>query len=432
MKNGKKKPIALGVLLLLAGSAAALLSMQPEIAPISPLQTPSFSAQSIARGKTLAALGDCAVCHTRKGGATNSGGLAMESPFGTIYTSNITPDMDSGIGAWSYPAFERAMRHGIDRQGNYLYPAFPYTAFTHTNDQDLQDLYAYLMSQPRVSYQPPQTSLRFPFNIRRGMAAWNWLYLQPGELTPNPQRDAQWNRGAYLAESLGHCSACHSPRNFAAAEKTGRDRLAGGMAEGWTAPALNGSSPAPVAWDTPQLMRYLRHGFSAEHGVATGPMGPVIAGGLSQLPDEDLQALASWLSSFQPPKTQQAAALTAAADQRSERLDAPGARQYSGSCMACHSQQKGPQLAGVRPSLALNSNLYLGEPDNLIRIVLDGIDHPASDNLGTMPGFRHQLNDSQIAMLLNWLRTEFAGQTPWQGLQDKVAEIREQSAGESE
>ncbi|WWJ87991.1 molybdopterin cofactor-binding domain-containing protein [Erwinia aphidicola] len=217
----QKKPIALGVLLLLAGSAAALLSMQPEIAPISPLQTPSFSAQSIARGKTLAALGDCAVCHTRNGGATNSGGLAMESPFGTIYTSNITPDMDSGIGAWSYPAFERAMRHGIDRQGNYLYPAFPYTAFTHTNDQDLRDLYAYLMSQPRVSYQPPQTSLRFPFNIRQGMAAWNWLYLQPGALPPNPQQDAQWNRGAYLAESLGHCSACHSPRNFAAAEKPG-------------------------------------------------------------------------------------------------------------------------------------------------------------------------------------------------------------------
>jgi len=409
--------------------AVAIFSLQPEIAPISPPDAAQFSAGSISRGKTLAALGDCSACHTRPGGVTNSGGLAMDTPFGTIYTSNITPDLTSGIGSWSYPAFRRAMRYGIDRRGHYLYPAFPYTSFTQVSNDDLQDLYAFLMTQPAVSYRPPETRLSFPFSIRQGMAAWNWLFLRPGENTPDPQQSAMWNRGAYLAGGLGHCSACHSPRNLAAAEKHGSDALSGGVAEGWIAPALNDRSPAPVAWDEVQLQRYLRTGYSPEHGVAAGPMGPVIAGGLSQQSDEDLQALAHWLVSFQPPTVSQADELTARAEQRSQRLDSAGARLYSGSCMVCHSQQKGPQLLGVRPSLALNSNLYTATPDNLIRIVLDGISHPATRDLGTMPGFRHQLSDHQIATLLNWLRTDFAGQTPWIDLEKKVADIRQQDHG---
>lgn len=428
IRKNKWLRISGGIVLALA-VAVALFSLQPEIAPIAPPDATQFSAASIKRGKTLAALGDCSACHTRPGGVTNSGGLAMDTPFGTIYTSNITPDVTSGIGNWSYPAFRRAMRYGIDRRGHYLYPAFPYTSFTQTSNDDLQDLYAFLMTQPAVSYHPPETRLSFPFRIRQGMAAWNWLFLQPGEREPDPQQSALWNRGAYLAGGLGHCSACHSPRNLAAAEKQGRDALSGGIAEGWFAPALNGHSPAPVAWDQAQLKRYLRTGFSPEHGVAAGPMGPVIAGGLSQQSDEDLEALAHWLVSFQPATTAQADVLTARAERRSQQLDSAGARQYSGSCMVCHSQQKGPQLLGVRPSLALNSNLYTATPDNLIRIVLDGISHPAAPDLGTMPGFRHQLSDSQIATLLNWLRTDFAGQTPWSDLERKVADMRQQNQG---
>ncbi|WP_455816597.1 c-type cytochrome [Pseudomonas cerasi] len=428
IRQNKGWRISGGTVLVIA-VAVALFSLQPEIPPISPPEASQFSAESISRGKILAALGDCSACHTRPGGVTNSGGLGMDTPFGTIYTSNITPDLSSGIGNWSYPAFRRAMRYGIDRRGHYLYPAFPYSAFTQTSNDDLQDLYAFLMTQPAVSYRPPQTQLSFPFSIRQGMSAWNWLFLQPGERAPDPQQSAQWNRGAYLAGGLGHCSACHSPRNLAAAEKQGSDAFSGGVAEGWNAPALNNHFPSSVAWDKEQLQRYLRTGYSPEHGVAAGPMGPVIAGGLSQQSDADLEALAYWLVSFQPASTAQVDELNARAERRSQRQDSAGARQYAGSCMVCHSQQRGPQLLGVRPSLALNSNLYTATPDNLIRIVLDGINHPATGDLGTMPGFRHQLTNSQIATLLNWLRTEFAGQTPWTGLENKVADIRQQNQG---
>lgn len=415
-----------GTVVLAAVVIAALFSLQPEITPIDPPETIQFSAASIARGKTLAALGDCSACHTRAGGEPNSGGLAMDTPFGTIYTSNITPDADNGIGRWSYPAFLRAMRYGIDRRGHYLYPAFPYTAFTHTSNEDLQDLYAFLMSQPAVSYRVPETRLSFPFNIRQGMAAWNWLFLHPGERTPDPEHSAVWNRGAYLAEGLGHCSACHSPRNLAAAEKQGDAALSGGVAEGWVAPALNARSPAPVVWDESQFQHYLRTGFSPEHGIAAGPMGPVISAGLVHQSEEDIRALAHWLMSFKSPASGQAATLVALAARRGQRQDSAGARQYAGSCMACHAQQKGPHLYGVRPQLVLNSNLYTDSPENLIHIVLDGIDHPATAGLGTMPGFRHQLSDQQIATLLNWLRTDLAGQAPWKELERKVAEIRQQ------
>ena len=416
-----------GAIVLAVAVTVGLLCLQPEIAPIVPPAATQFSADSIARGKTLAALGDCSACHTRSGGVPNSGGLAMKTPFGTIYTSNITPDAVNGIGSWSYPAFLRAMRYGIDRRGNYLYPAFPYTAFTHSSNEDLQDLYAFLMSQPAVSYQVPQTRMTFPFNIRLGLAAWNWMFLHPGEREPDPEHDAMWNRGAYLAEGLGHCGACHSPRNLAAAEKEGNDALAGGIAEGWTAPALNALSPAPVSWNEAQLKRYFRTGYSPEHGVAAGPMGPVISVGLSRQSDRDLKALAHWLVSFQHPAPTQPAALESDAEQQSLNLGSAGARQFSGSCMACHSSQKGPRMVGVRPSLVLNSNLYSDTPDNLIRIVLDGITHPANPDLGSMPGFRHQLNDRQIATLLNWLRTELARQRPWGNLEHKVADMRQQS-----
>ncbi len=202
--------------------AGVVASWQPEIAPLSADATHSFSEAQIARGKTLADLGDCAVCHTRSGGERNAGGLAMAIPFGTIYTTNITPDVETGIGSWSYAAFERAMRHGVDRRAATFIRRFP-TAFTRTSDDDLLALYAYLMSQPPVNYRPPATDLHFPFNIRQGIFAWNLLFLTPGAMQENPAQSAAWNRGAYLAEGLGHCSACHSPRNVLFGEKTGGD-----------------------------------------------------------------------------------------------------------------------------------------------------------------------------------------------------------------
>ncbi len=318
---------ALAVAIIVA--VGGIATWQPEMVQTELLDTHNFSQAQIEKGEHLAALGDCAVCHTRPGGERNTGGLAMEIPFGTIYTSNITPDLETGIGRWSYPAFERAMRHGVDRQGNYLYPAFPYTAFTRTSDEDLKALYAYLMTQPAVHYQPPKTSLHFPFNIRQGIVTWNWLYLTPGAMQPDASQSKEWNRGAYLTEGLGHCSACHSPRNFLFGEQGGSKHLSGGVAEGWTAPALTANAQLPLAWSQRDVLTFMQTGYSANHGVAAGPMAPVIEEGLSQLPPEDLQAIATYLSSFHPQEKSlpgKAAEISRLAEQSVEPLSSQGAR----------------------------------------------------------------------------------------------------------
>nr|WP_314420862.1 cytochrome c [uncultured Erwinia sp.] len=427
MNRWKKRTLSLFALVLATGATVLIFSLQPEIVPIAPPQASQFSAEQVARGKMLAALGDCSVCHTRAGGQRDAGGMMFETQFGTIYSSNITPDVETGIGNWSYPAFKRAMRYGINREGHYLYPAFPYTSFTIARDDDLQDLYAWLMTQPAVKNRPPRTELHFPFNIRQGMFAWNWLFLKPGPVPANPQQSEEWNRGAYLGEGLGHCSACHSPRNLAGAEKGGHHHLSGGNAEGWNVPALNARSPAPIPWNHQQLVQYMRQGYAPSHGVAAGPMAPVIAEGLSQLPDKDLQAIATWLASFQPSWPDHSSEVSRQAEQQMMLADSPGARQFAGSCMACHAQNTGPKLYGVRPSLMLNSNLYNDSPDNLIRLVLDGIQHPATPALGSMPGFRYQLDDRQIAVLLNYLRTDLAQRASWPDLPHRVQLIRQQT-----
>jgi len=201
------------------GVAAAMLPWR-SIAPIARPDPSTYSAATIARGQLLAALGDCAVCHTEvNGGAINAGGRAIETPFGTIYSTNITPDPETGIGAWSYPAFERAMREGIHRDGRHLYPAFPYPHFAKTTDADLQALYAYLMAQTPVRADAPENTLAFPFNLRPLMAGWNALFHRADVFEADPTKPAMWNRGAYLVEGLGHCGACHSPRNALGAEK---------------------------------------------------------------------------------------------------------------------------------------------------------------------------------------------------------------------
>src|SRR5689334_9894944 len=202
------------------GVGAALLPGRA-IAPIARPDPSVYSAATIARGQQLAALGNCAECHTTLNGALNAGGRALETPFGTIYSTNITPDVETGIGAWSFPAFERAMRDGLHRDGRQLYPAFPYTHFARTSDADMQALYAYLMAQPAVRTTAPANTLAFPFNLRPLLAGWNALFHQANEFKPDPAKSEVWNRGAYLVESLGHCSGCHSPRNALGAEQRG-------------------------------------------------------------------------------------------------------------------------------------------------------------------------------------------------------------------
>ena len=409
-----------GALAGAVGMAATALPWRPAYAPARP-DPAAFSAATIERGRQLAGLGACAACPTGSELARFGGGLALDTPFGRIWSTNISPSPEAGIGAWSYPAFERAMRDGISRDGHHLYPAHPYTSFAGSTDADLQALYAYLMAQPAVDAAPPATRLPFPFRIRPLMAAWNALFLRRGEWRADPARTAEWNRGAYLVETLGHCSACHSPRNALGAEKArgGAHHLAGGMADGWEAPPLTAASHAPVPWTAGALYDYLRTGEAAAHGAAAGPMATVVAG-LAALPDVDIRAMAAYLASVAGQEgTVDEAVLARAVEARSSAMtaDSTGARLYAGACASCHE-------AGGLASLALHSSLHSARPDNLVQAVLRGVAGTRAAP-GHMPAYADSLDDRQVADLLAHLRARFAPDKPaWADLPRTVARVR--------
>lgn len=415
---------------------AVLLSAMPWRGAIGPVtvDTSIYSAAAIERGRLVAAAGDCMVCHTAKNGAANAGGLALDTPFGTIYTTNITPDKKTGIGAWSFAAFDRAMRQGIGRDGHHLYPAFPYTAFAKMSDPDMQALYAYLMTREPVSNTVPKTDLPFPYGVRPLVAGWNLLFHKDQPFRPDPGQSTLWNRGAYLVQGAGHCGACHSPRNALGAEKSGiHNFLAGGFAEGWEAPPLNTLSKSPIPWDEAELYRYLRTGYSPVHGTATGPMAPVVHS-MASLPDADIRAMAHYLATLAPPNdASMKPALRAAQLEDRSRGDIrvqslAGENLFEGACAMCHDARSGPPLFGARPSLALNSNLQSDRPDNVIQILLHGISHPAAPGLGYMPSFGDSMNDEQLTELLVYLRQRFAPDRPaWNGLAQTVHNVRSEA-----
>jgi len=434
--GGRAKKTAYALLGGMAAAAGSLLvaamPWRPAIAPVANVDTSIYSAAAIERGRLVAAGGDCMVCHTAEGGVPNAGGLALETPFGKIYTTNITPDKETGIGAWSYAAFERAMREGIHRDGRHLYPAFPYTAFAKISDADMQSLYAYLMTQEPVKNRVEPTQLPFPYSARPLLAGWNLLFHKNETYQPDSSQSTLWNRGAYLVQGMGHCAACHSPRNALGAEKSGEQNfLAGGFAEGWEAPALNALSKAPIPWTEDELYRYLRTGYSSLHGVASGPMAPVVQS-MAELPDQDVRAIAHYLGTLAPaPSTEASPALQAARLEEQSRndqrvLSLAGENLFQGACAVCHDAREGPPLFGARPSLALNTNLHSDSPDNAIQILLHGIDNPAMAELGYMPGFGDSMNDQQLETLLEYLRMRFAPDKPaWEGLSEKIRSLRE-------
>ncbi|MEA3084190.1 MAG: nicotinate dehydrogenase subunit [Paraburkholderia sp.] len=428
----KKKRRRFGFLGALAAGAAGwlgVLAMSPQaIAPLTPPLASAFAPELVARGKLLASLGNCAVCHTAHNGVPNAGGKPLDTPFGTVYSTNLTPDGQTGIGTWSLEAFVRAMRQGISRDGHRLYPVFPYTSFRNTSDDDLTALYAYLMAQTPVRSRPPETQLAYPFSVRPLMAAWNGLFLGRNTFAESASQSAQWNRGAYLVNGLGHCSACHTPRNAFGAEKSGAAFMGGGIAEGWEAPALSTLSNAPVPWSEDELFSYLRHGHAPLHGVAAGPMAPVVSD-LAMLPDSDIRAMATYLASLSPLEPNANPEAMARQYEQASTITGTatglGARLFDGACAACHHTGSGPQLFGAHPSLALNTNLHSTTPDNLIRVILEGIGSPARPELGTMPAYRDSFNDAQVAELVTYLRQQFAGGKPaWQDVTASVARIR--------
>jgi len=415
----------------LAGMVGALTLFRPAIAPIGPADLSLYTSEAIERGRLVAAVGDCAVCHTAPGGARNAGGRALETPFGRVYSTNLTPDPETGIGRWSYTAFERAMREGISRDGHHLYPAFPYTAYARTTDPDLQALYAYLMSQPAVKAKTPPTRLAFPFNVRPLMAAWNALFHRESAYSDDPAQSAAWNRGAYLVEGLGHCSACHSPRNLFGAEQGGAAHLTGGVVEGWDAPALGRLHVGPAPWRAEDYYAYLRTGHSPNHGSALGPMSPVIDE-LAALPDQDIKAMAVYLASLADPAVGAGdqAARVADAEARAMRVGAqirsPASQLYQGACAACHEAQPLIDHYAPRPALALSSAVHAARPDNLVRVVLEGsLKSAGAGRPGGMPSFAGSLNDRQVTELTAYVRARFASDKPaWRDVGATVKRVR--------
>jgi mono/diheme cytochrome c family protein len=405
LSNG---PIAVAVAaLLIAGGFA--LAWQPSIAPT--LAHPTFPKDQIARGAELAAIGDCAVCHTAQGGRPYAGGRGVATPFGTVYATNITPDPQTGIGQWSLAAFTRAMRDGIDRAGRHLYPVLPYPHFTRATDQDIAAMYAFLMTRTPVPATTPSNHLPVP---RVLLAGWNLLYLAPGPWHPDPAHDAAWNRGAYLTEAIGHCGACHTPHNPLGAEKSNQ-QLAGGEVEDWYVPPLQSASPARQPWTQTDLATYLRTGFDAHHGAAAGPMTEVTAQ-LANVPQPDIDAVAAYIASMMP-HTEPARRI--AASPTSNPV-------FAGACAGCHGADA-PMTRNGAPSLALSSKVNAPTPRGVIQIILHGIPWRDGQSAPYMPAFAAALTDAQVADLAAWLRRTYSAKPPWTDLPAEVAKLREAS-----
>ena len=281
--------------LVVVGAAGfAFLAYEREIAPIARPDPGSFDKALVERGRVLANYGDCTACHTRPDGPPFAGNLPLKTPFGTIYTTNITPDPETGIGTWSKEAFRRSMKDGVDRKGRHLYPAFPYDHFTKVKDADIDAIYAYLMA----AVAPVRETTRgndfgFPYNIRATLAVWKLLFLDKTPFRPDPSKDAEWNEGAYLVEGLGHCAACHSPRNFMGARTT--PAYGGGSAEGWYAPPLNKDNLSQQPWTKVELVVYLMDGWHPKHGMAAGSMTPVVDA-LHKQNEIDVFAIAAYVA----------------------------------------------------------------------------------------------------------------------------------------
>lgn len=407
-----------------------LYAWHPAIDPITPPAADSFAPAQVEQGRILAAAGYCATCHTRTGGAPFAGNYPMQTSFGTIYSTNITPDPETGIGTWSEPAFARAMHDGVDRSGTHLLPAFPFDHFTKMSDADVAALYAYIMSSvPPVKATHDANKLPFPLNLRVLQAGWKMLFFKSGRYQPDPARSAEWNRGAYLVEGVTHCGACHTPRNAVGAEKADA-RFAGAAIDTWIAPPLTAANPSGVAWTAAALHDYLKTGASLYHGSAAGPMSPVVHAGLMELPDSDLAAIGAYLGDIigapdQDPASSPAVAqsLAAGAPQADYRKE-DGERLYATACAACHYNSK--MIVEGRPDLGINSATRLGDPANLIHVMLDGVSAKAGIPGVVMPGFRTAMNDAQIASIAAYLRASRTGAAPWPDLPGTVARIRAQ------
>lgn len=390
--------------------AAAVIGWQTLRSEDAGVATPvADRAQQIQRGQYLARAGNCMACHTVRGGAAYAGGRALGTPFGTIYSSNITPDKESGIGRWNADDFWRALHDGRSRDGSFLYPAFPFTSYTKLSRDDTDALFAYLQTVKPVDRQDRPHALRFPYNQRILLAGWRALYFEPGQYRPDTGQSAQWNRGAYLVQGLGHCGACHSARNGLGANVS-LEQLAGGMIPtlDWYAPPLNSDAKDGLgSWETQHLAALLKTGVSPR-GAAFGPMAEIVGSSLQYLSDEDVNAMALYLKSLPPAGTPPDTAGPAPAPAEAEHVMTLGKKLYGDLCIDCHSG-KGQGAAPDYPPLDGN-HAVTGPPANAIRIVLNGGFPPSTAGnpypFG-MPPFGPRLSDQEVAAVVSYVRNSW-------------------------
>jgi mono/diheme cytochrome c family protein len=390
---------------------------------------PPDQTAAISRGEYLATAADCGACHTAPGGKPFAGGLPISTPLGTIYSTNITPSADFGIGRYSEAEFSRALRRGVRRDGANLYPAMPYTSYAKFTDEDAHALYLYFTQAVKpVEQHPPPTELPFPMNIRASMMAWNLLFLDTAAFVPDPQQSAEWNRGAYLVQGAAHCSTCHTPRGFLMQEQSNR-ALSGAQVGPWYAPNITSDPTSGIGhWTEKELAAYLRTGHLSGKAQAAGSMAEAVQDSFQHLTAADLDAIATYVKSvtavhdpaddasrFTAGKMFSELAALRGRDGISSDNDADrtGAALFQGNCGSCHSAGGQGSKDGYYPSLFANSATGAKNATNLIAAILYGVDRTTSAGQAFMPGFgghptdANPLGDRDIAALGNYVLAHY-------------------------
>jgi mono/diheme cytochrome c family protein len=421
--------LALIVAATVVVSAVAHHVPDPAISPALAQRTPDA-----ARGEYIAVLGDCAFCHTKEGGPPYAGGLALSSPLGTIYSSNITPDRDTGIGAYALADFVRVMRLGVKPDGTRLYPAMPYTAYATVSDEDLQDLFAYLQSTiAAVPLASRATDIPWPLSIRWPLALWNAAFHDDSRFVTDGSKDSQWNRGAYLVQGLAHCGTCHTPRGILFEEKDLRGSsnlyLSGSRLDATSPINLRGNSGDGLGrWSIADIATLLKSGRS-EHSAVSGAMADAVRHSTQFMTDQDVASIAIYVKSLSPAPERGRASFAASASTLSSIMAgserSPGGRIYLDSCAACH-RLSGSGENSTFPALAGNPSVLSSDPSSLIGVILEGARVPstaAAPSGLAMPGFGWRYNDADIAALATFTRSSWGNNAP-PVTATKVAEIR--------
>ena len=360
------------------------------------------SAETIARGKALTVAADCAGCHTADPSKPFAGGKRIDTPFGGIYSPNLTPDRETGLGAWSDEEFYRALHDGVARDGSRYYPAFPYPNFTKITRDDVLAIRAYLATLTPFRNIKPPPELRWPLNYRVVMRGWDLLFFRPGTFEVNPNKSEEWNRGAYLVEGAAHCGGCHTPKNMFGADKRGQP-YGGGRVQGWFAPRLDSADRGGLkSWSADDIVEYLQTGRNGR-SHAGKLMAEVVVNSTSKMSDADVRAIAVYL------KDLPAGAPEPAVTPPPQAEMAAGAAVYARACIACH-EADGSGAPRIYPPLPGNANLQSDDPSSTLRIILDGaqtVTTPRAPNTGSMPAYARELSDQQIADVANYIRNSW-------------------------